>query len=210
MSHHSRTFHFLSDVTRMIVHSLMEFELCFACVLLMTFSANDEIADIFSFAGHRPFDDELIAVICAADGGIEQLWFTGLTSAVIVVRPESRGGWYALFALVLRCLMDFETLLILEYEATFGTLVGAGWGAFVGESGLIWEVACVVLATLVIWGRQSFCRCMWCQLFADKHVAEISGSPVAFKGYFLEDFSTSFRSTCVNCVIFGMLGSIGL
>ena len=35
-------------------------------------------------------------------------------------------GWYVLFPLVLGGLMDFETLLILEYEATFRTLVGAG------------------------------------------------------------------------------------
>ena len=56
----------------MIVHPLMEFELCFACVLLMTFFAIDEIADIFGFAGHRLFDDVVIAIICAADGGIEQ------------------------------------------------------------------------------------------------------------------------------------------
>ena len=45
---------------------------------------------------------------------------------VRVARPESRGGWYVLFSLVLGCLMDFETLLVLEYEATFRTLVGAG------------------------------------------------------------------------------------
>ena len=97
--------------------------------------------------------------------------------------------------------MDFETLLILEYEATFGTLVGAGREAFIGESGLIWEVACAVLAILVIWGRQSLCRCMWCQSCADKHVAEFSGSPVAYKGYFLEDFSTaSFTSTSEKTV----------
>ena len=72
MSHHSLTFLFLSDVTRMIVHPLMEFELCFTCVLLMTFFATDEIADIFGFAGHRLFDDVFIAIICAADVGIEQ------------------------------------------------------------------------------------------------------------------------------------------
>ena len=72
MSHLSHTFLFLSDVTCMIVHPLMEFELCFACVLLMTFFAIDEIADIFSIAGHRLFDDVFIAIICAADGGIEQ------------------------------------------------------------------------------------------------------------------------------------------
>ena len=72
MSHHSRTFLFLSDVTYMIVHPLMEFELCFACVLLMTFFAIDEIADIFDFAGHRLFDGVFIAIICAADGGREQ------------------------------------------------------------------------------------------------------------------------------------------
>ena len=51
---------------------LLLFELFFACVLLMTFFATDEIADIFGFAGHRLFDDVLIAIICAADGGIEQ------------------------------------------------------------------------------------------------------------------------------------------
>ena len=34
--------------------------------------AIDEIADIFVFAGHRLFDDVLIAIICAADGGMEQ------------------------------------------------------------------------------------------------------------------------------------------
>ena len=56
----------------MIVHLLMEFELCFACVLLMTFLAIDEIAVIFGFAGHRLFDDVLIAIICAGDGGMEQ------------------------------------------------------------------------------------------------------------------------------------------
>ena len=56
----------------MIVHALMEFEFCFACVLLMTCFAIDEIADIFGFAGHRLFDDVFIAIICAADGGIEQ------------------------------------------------------------------------------------------------------------------------------------------
>ena len=72
MSHHSRTFLFLSDVTCMIVHPLKEFELCFACVLLMRFFAIDEMADIFGFAGHRLFDDVFIAIICAADGGIEQ------------------------------------------------------------------------------------------------------------------------------------------
>ena len=72
MSHHSHTFLFLSDVTCMIVHPLTEFELCFACVLLTTFFAVDEIADIFGFAGHRLFDDVFIAIICAADGGIEQ------------------------------------------------------------------------------------------------------------------------------------------
>ena len=54
----------------MIVHPLMEFELCFACVLLMTFFATDEIADIFGCAGHRLFDDVLIAIIYAGDGGI--------------------------------------------------------------------------------------------------------------------------------------------
>ena len=69
MSHHSHTFLFLSDVTCMIIHHLMEFELCFACVLLMTFLAIDEIADIFGFAGHRLFDD---VFICAADGSIKQ------------------------------------------------------------------------------------------------------------------------------------------
>ena len=53
----------------MIVHPLMKFELCFACVLLMTFF---EIADIFGFAGHRLFDDVLIAIVCAANGGTEQ------------------------------------------------------------------------------------------------------------------------------------------
>ena len=36
------------------------------------------------------------------------------------------GGWCVLFLLVLGGLMDFETLLILEYEDTFRTLVGAG------------------------------------------------------------------------------------
>ena len=72
MSHHSRTFLPLSDVTCIIVHPLMEFELCFACILLMTVFAIDEIADIFGFAGHRLFDDVLIAIIYAADGGIEQ------------------------------------------------------------------------------------------------------------------------------------------
>ena len=51
-----------------------------------------------------------------------------------------------------------------------------------------------VLAISVIWGRQSLCRYMWCQSFADKHDTKISSSPVAYKGYFLEDFSTSFRS----------------
>ena len=57
----------------MIVHPLVEFELCFACVLLMTFFAIDEITGIFGFAGHRLFDDVfIIAIICAADGGIEQ------------------------------------------------------------------------------------------------------------------------------------------
>ena len=50
----------------------MEFELCFACVLLITFFAIDETADIFGFAGHSRFDDVLVAIICAADGGIEQ------------------------------------------------------------------------------------------------------------------------------------------
>ena len=55
MSHHSCTFLFLSDVTCMIVHPLMEFELCFACVLLMTFFAIDEIADIFGFVGFGMF-----------------------------------------------------------------------------------------------------------------------------------------------------------
>ena len=45
----------------------------FACVLLMTFFAIDEIADIFSFEGHRLFGDVLIAIIYAADGGIEQI-----------------------------------------------------------------------------------------------------------------------------------------
>ena len=34
--------------------------------------AIDEIADIFGFEGHRLFDDVFIAIICAADGGIEQ------------------------------------------------------------------------------------------------------------------------------------------
>ena len=71
MSHHYHTFVFLSDVTCMIIHPLMEFELCFACVLLMTFFAIEEIADIFGFAGHRLFG-VFIAIICAADGGIEQ------------------------------------------------------------------------------------------------------------------------------------------
>ena len=47
----------------------------------------------------------------------------------------------------------------------------------------------------MIWGRQSLCRCMWCQSFDDKHVAKISSSPVAYKGYFLEDFSTSFTQS---------------
>ena len=185
----------------MIVHPLMEFELCFACVLLMTCFAIDEIGDIFGFAGHRLFDDMFIAIICAADGGIEQPWFTGLTSGVRVARPESRGGWYVLFLLVLGCLMDFETLLILEYEATFGTLFGAGWGAFVGESGLIWGVACAVLAISVIWGRQSLCRCMWCQSFADKHVAKISSSPVAYKGYFPGRLQYIFQKHAELCVI---------
>ena len=55
----------------MIVHPLMEFELRFACVLLMTFFAIDETADIFGFAGHRLFDDVLIAIICAGDGSME-------------------------------------------------------------------------------------------------------------------------------------------
>ena len=41
----------------MIVHPLMEVQLCFACVLLMTFSAIDEIADNFGFAGHRKNGD---------------------------------------------------------------------------------------------------------------------------------------------------------
>ena len=62
MSHHSRTFLFMSDITCMTVHPLMEFELCFACVLFITFFAIDEIADIFGFASHRLFDDVFIAI----------------------------------------------------------------------------------------------------------------------------------------------------
>ena len=60
----------------MIVHPLMEVELCFACVLLMKFFAIDEIADIFGFAGHRLFDDVFMAIICAADGGIEHIYIS--------------------------------------------------------------------------------------------------------------------------------------
>ena len=55
----------------MIVHPLIEFELCFACVLL-TFFTTDEVADIFGFAGHILFNDVLIAIICTGDGGMEQ------------------------------------------------------------------------------------------------------------------------------------------
>ena len=72
MSHHSCTSLLLSNVTCMIVHSLIDFQLCFACALLMIFFAIDEIADTFGFAGHRLFDDVLIAIICIGDGGIEQ------------------------------------------------------------------------------------------------------------------------------------------
>ena len=71
MSHHSHTFLFMSDVTCMIVHLLMEFELCFTFVLFITLFAMDEIADIYGFAGHRLFK-VFIAIICTADGGIEQ------------------------------------------------------------------------------------------------------------------------------------------
>ena len=48
----------------MIVRPLMEFELYFSCVLLMTLFEIDEIANILGFAGHRLFDDVLIAIIC--------------------------------------------------------------------------------------------------------------------------------------------------
>ena len=62
-------------------------------------------------------------------------------------------------------------------------------------------------------GRQSLCRCMWCQSFADKHVTEISGSPVAYKG---TSWNTSAHLSEARRIvrdsfnIFGMLGSIGL
>ena len=53
---------------------------------------------------------------------------------------------------------------------------------------------------------------MWRQSFADKHVAEISGSPVAYKGYVLTSahLSEARRIVCDSFNIFGMLGSIGL
>ena len=60
---------------------------------------------------------------------------------------------------------------------------------------------------------QSTCRCRWCQLFAGKHVTEISGSLVAYKVYILEDFSTlseARRIVCDSFKTFGMLGSIRL
>ena len=148
-----------------------------------------EVADIFGFAGDRLYEGVLMAIICTGDGGMEQSWFTGLASGVRVARSESRGGSYLLFSLVFGWLMDLETLL-----ATFWILIGAGWRTVVGESGLTCMVAYAVLALLVNWGRQSPCRCRWCQSFADNHVAEISCSAVAYKGYVLEDFSTSFRS----------------
>ena len=50
-------------------------------------------------------------------------------------------------------------------------------------------------------GDLGLCRCMWCQSFADKHVAEISGSPVAYQGYAPGRLQHIFQKHAELCVI---------